>query len=55
MAKVLIVDDNASAREILATMSRGFGLDVDDKNVNPEEMVAFVERFAGLRAVTRKV
>ncbi len=27
--------------------------DVDDKNVNPEEMVSFVELFTGLKAVTR--
>jgi len=27
--RVLVVDDNASAREILATMAKGFGLEVD--------------------------
>jgi hypothetical protein len=27
--------------------------DVDDKNVNPAEMVTYVERFTGLRALTR--
>ncbi|MEJ8849846.1 response regulator [Variovorax rhizosphaerae] len=27
--RVLVVDDNASAREILSTMARGFGLEVD--------------------------
>jgi hypothetical protein len=28
-------------------------LEVDDKNVSPEEMVAFVQRFTALRALTR--
>lgn len=44
--RALVVDDNASAREILSTMAKGFGLEVDVARSGPEALalVAASER-----------
>ncbi|MCF8160108.1 MAG: response regulator [Polaromonas sp.] len=64
--RVLVVDDNASARNILATMTRNFGLDVDavpdgsealglvgdaDKNARPYDLVLMDWKMPGMDGV----
>jgi CheY-like chemotaxis protein len=49
--RVLVVDDNASAREILSTMALSFGLEVDARTDGPEalRMVGRPTQATGLR------
>jgi PAS domain S-box-containing protein len=64
--RVLVVDDNASARNILATMTKNFGLDVDavpdgsealrlvgdaDKNARPYDLVLMDWKMPGMDGV----
>ncbi|WP_018905693.1 response regulator [Variovorax paradoxus] len=41
--RTLVVDDNASAREILSTMAKGFGLEVDVARSGPEALALVAE------------